>query len=547
MSVSLTIDSWYNPVTGVGGPKDKTAGFTFAPFQQYDWDYPQFLRALYERDELAAIKVDAVVDDAFAKGWSVEASGLTPEQTEAAIDLNDKLKIREAITQAVKWARLFGGGAVFLGSTDGPLESPLVSGGQLLFARPHERDELYPSRWYDDPLSPKFGKPSHYRLQPHSSIGGMTSKIRATHIHESRFLLFYGAETTQQRRVENLGWGSSVLLRAMTALKQFNSIYALGVSLFADANQNVYKLKGFADLALAGRTDAVEKRIAMIEQFRSAVHALIVDADSEDFVRSQLSLSGMDGVFTQYKERLAAAFQMPLTRLLGVSPAGLNATGESDERNWHKQVASFQEDVLRPALEKWMRVAYAASNGPTQGRTPDSFKVKFPALRDVTPREQAEIDSINMQTDTGYHLLGVLDVPTIAEARFSAEPTRPTLDNEQLAALKAATSLTDTVPVESLVPGAEVAATEDAIAVDDGPDHDLLSFIEQMNQHNVERCPHEKRKRCRICGMESVHSVSRDATGAAVFAYRWRPIGSLGVDPNAGRQEPEAQTGQTTD
>src|SRR5690606_38092021 len=119
------------------------------------------------------------------------------------------------------------------------------------------------------------------------------------------------------------------------------------------------------------------------------------------------------------KERLAAAFEMPLTRLLGVSPAGLNATGESDERNWHKQVLSHQEDVVRPALERWMRVVFAARNGPTYGRTPDSFKVKFPALRDVTPREQAEIDSINAQTDEKYQTMGALSVAKIAKARFS--------------------------------------------------------------------------------------------------------------------------------
>lgn len=608
MTANLTIDSWYNPVTGVGGVNDKTAGFKFNPSAYYAWDYPALLRSLYESDELAAIKIDAVVDDAFANGWTVEASGLTPAQQEAVIDFNDKLGIREAVTQAVKWARLFGGAGVFIGSTDGDLSTPLMSGGELRFAHAYERDELYPSKWYDDPLSEKFGRPSHYRLSPYSSAAGMTRSIRGTYIHESRFLLFYGAKTTKQRAVENLGWGSSELLRAMTALKQFNGAYALVLSLLADANQNVYKLQGFADLVLAGQGAVVEDRIKLIDQFRSSVNALIVDAQTEDFVRSQLSLSGIDGVVTQYKERLAAAFQMPLTRLLGVSPAGLNATGEADERNWHKQVKSHQDDILRPALERWMRVAFLATNGPTSGVSPDSFKVKFPPLRDVTPREQAEIDSINMQTDTGYKDMGVLKTHQIAKARYSAEPTRPVLDDAEMAEIKAAEELaagstmngdtpelapTDVAKImlvrearqsqglpplgddrddltisqleERLKAEAEAKAngtlptsiegapevaspttTEDSVANDDEPvvDTDHERFLAEMNEHRIERCPHDKKSRCRICGIEAVRSVSRDATGAPVFTTWWRAIGSVGGNAVDGQSRPvEAPAG----
>lgn len=541
MTASLTLDSWYNPSTGVGGPADKTAGFVFNGGAYRSWDYPHLLEALYESDELAAVKVNAVVDDAFAKGWTVEAAGLTPQEHEAVIEFNDRLKIRNAVMDGDKWSRLFGGGAVFIGSNDGHLIEPLRLGGEVYFAQSYERDELYPSRWYSNPLHPKFGRPSHFRLTPFATA--LTGEMAAGHgkdIHESRFLLFYGASTTKRRRVENLGWGSSVLLRPMTALKQFNGAYALVLSLLADANQNIYKLKGFADLALAGRQDAIEKRIALIDRFRSATHALLMDADDEDFIRSTLALAGVADVLTNFKERLAAAFEMPLTRLLGVSPAGLNATGESDERNWHKQVLSHQEDVVRPALERWMRVVFAARNGPTCGRTPDSFKVKFPALRDVTPREQAEIDSINAQTDEKYHTMGALSVAKIAKARFSAEPTRPVLDDDEIAALDDV-SFGETPPeqpdlLSSGIPSplalpAPAADTEDSELDDEEPDvdADLMAFIAQMNQHHIERCPHGKPNRCHICGIERVRSVSLASDGSPVFDGRWRPIGSLGT------------------
>ncbi len=525
----LTFDSWYNPTTGVGGPADKTSGFTFGMGGWRQWDVSAVLDDLYRSDELAAIKVDAVVDDSFHKGWSVESS-LTAEENEAVIDFNDQLGIQPAIIDARKWSRLFGGAAVFVGSDDGvSQEMPLQLGGRIAFAEPYERDELQPSRYYSDPLSPKFGQPSHYRLSPFTA-GGVARSVQ-TDVHESRFIIFHGVRGTKRQRADSLGWGQSVLLRPMTALKQFNGAYALVLSLLADANQNIYKLKDFAEMLRSGQAgEAAKKRLEIIDRFRSSVNAIIVDAETEDFVRSQLSLSGVESVLTSYKERLAAAFEMPLTRLLGVSPAGLNATGESDLRNWHKQVESERKTVLKPALERWLNIIFAAKNGPTGGIVPDSFSVKFPSLWDLSPKEEAEVDSINANTDKTYREMGVLRKEHIA-SRFTGDRLRPSLSKEDIEALKQAEQ-PEVAPTGEL--GSPLDGEADSIDSDDEPDvdNDLMTFIAQMNEHRVERCPHGKVNRCRMCGIERVRELSMDpsgapvldAAGSAVCNVKWRPV-----------------------
>ena len=48
----------------------------------------------------------------------------------------------------------------------------------------------------------------------------------------------------------------------------------------------------------------------------------------------------------------ASAADIPVTRLLGQSPAGLSATGDSDTRNYHDMIAARQELDLRPQLER---------------------------------------------------------------------------------------------------------------------------------------------------------------------------------------------------
>jgi uncharacterized protein len=544
-----THDSWFNPVTGVGGPRDKTSGFTYGAGSWRQWDFSFLLDDLYREDDLAAVKVDAVVDDSFANGWSFESS-LTPQEVEAVNDFNDRLGIQDEIVDADKWSRLFGGAAVYIGSDDGvPQDMPIVAGGKIAFAKAYERDELRASQWYDNPLSPKFGRPSHYRLTPYS-MGGTSGAGSLKDIHESRFLLFYGAKATKRQRQEALGWGQSVLLRPMTALKQFNGAYALILSLLADANQNIYKIKDFGDLLRAGNAGEItQKRIEIIDKFRSAVNALVIDAEDEDFVRSQLSLSGIEGVATQFKERIAAAFEMPLTRIFGVSPAGLNATGESDQRNWNKQVRVHQSKVLTPALERWLKIVFLASNGPTRGKLPDTWQVKFPSLWDMSPKEEAEVDSINAQIDQVYFDMGMLKRKHIA-SRFSGDRLRPSLGEDDIQALEHEEALVATVASPS--DAAEISnSTEDDedIATGDEPDvdHDLLTFVDEMNTHGIERCPHDKLNRCRICGIESIRSVTRGADGSPVFASRWRTIGSFGTSPHLGQpQAVEAAFGQAT-
>ncbi len=52
----------------------------------------------------------------------------------------------------------------------------------------------------------------------------------------------------------------------------------------------------------------------------------------------------------------AGAADIPVTRLLGQSPAGMSATGESDTRNFYDMICARQEIDLRPQLERLDRL-----------------------------------------------------------------------------------------------------------------------------------------------------------------------------------------------
>jgi hypothetical protein len=428
-----TQDSWVNPVSGVGGLEDKSAGFIFIPGTDRLWT-THYLSELYEVDDISARIVDALPSAAFERGWRLEEN-LEPDQSEAMLDTMDALRVQQQVIRTRKWARLFGGAGLYIGSDDGPQESPLQYGGRVHFLQPYERDELQPWRYYDDPLSPKFGEVSHYRLTPIRSVATAPSVI----IHETRLVVMNGVDTTNRKRAQNNGWGSSVLIRPMKAIQQFQAAYAIVLSMLGDANQNVYKWKGLADLLLSGKEAIIEARMRLMDRVRSTVRGIAVDADEEDFVRSQINVSGIDGILDKFAIRIAAAAVMPVTVLLGQSPAGMNATGESDLRNWGSQVETEKREVFTPALEKIIRVIFNASNGPTSGVEPSTWSVKFPSQWAPTPREEAEIRNVNAQTDQVYVDMQVLKPSQVAQARFTGDTEQqPLVTPEDIAALETA-------------------------------------------------------------------------------------------------------------
>ncbi|MFQ8761936.1 MAG: anti-CBASS protein Acb1 family protein [Intestinimonas sp.] len=60
---------------------------------------------------------------------------------------------------------------------------------------------------------------------------------------------------------------------------------------------------------------------------------------------------------------LSGASRIPVTKLFGRSPAGMNATGESDLRNYYDYVDTLREAKLRPILEKLLPVPGHVSLG----------------------------------------------------------------------------------------------------------------------------------------------------------------------------------------
>ena len=84
---------------------------------------------------------------------------------------------------------------------------------------------------------------------------------------------------------------------------------------------------------------------------------------------------------------MAGAAEIPATRLFGRSPQGMNATGESDLRNYYDMIAQMQERLLRPALEKLVPVMAVSC----WGYVPEDLEIVFEPAMTTSPAERAEL------------------------------------------------------------------------------------------------------------------------------------------------------------
>ena len=102
---------------------------------------------------------------------------------------------------------------------------------------------------------------------------------------------------------------------------------------------------------------------------------------------TQYTFTGLPDVYDRVMMDVAGAARTPVTKLFGRSPAGLNATGESDMQNYYDYIDGLRETELRGILERILPVMALSA----WGEIPDGLNIDFPPMWTPDAREIAEI------------------------------------------------------------------------------------------------------------------------------------------------------------
>lgn len=427
-SIAYKADNWQSVFTGLGTSRDKAVDSHFHrdPLLTVDT-----LEALYHDDDIAARIVETIVLEAMRQGYELNVRGDDEEQSAAdapdvAADMRDALDDLVAwdrIEETWIWGRLYGGSALLLGIDDGQeMKEPLNEDGIKTFTHMTaiDRRGITPLRYYSDPMHPKFGRPSSYILHPSGLVISSTA-LQGEEVHESRFILFGGVRASRRRRQQNDSWDFPVLQRSHTVLRQFHTSWQAIAHLVLDASQGVMKIKGLLSMIAGDQKEELQARMELTELGRSVARAMMMDAETESFERVATSFAGLPDVIDRMVHRLAGAARMPATILMGMSPGGLNATGESDMRWWYDSIRSDQGKVLEPALERVIELKFKSADGPTGGDEPEKWDTSFPPLWQQTREEESEIRLKTAQRDDIEIAAGIVTQEEVAVSRHGPE------------------------------------------------------------------------------------------------------------------------------
>ena len=415
-AIATRFDGWFNSVTGVGAQNGRGT----MRFGVMEGEYLGLadLENLYNFDGVCARIVDAVPEHSLRQGFTV-STGIAEDETAILADL-DRLKAVEKLRLAWTWGRLFGGGALFVGADDGRAPDEPLDENELrriLWLTDVDRRDLWPLTWEADFNSPRFGQPVLYQL---TRMGGTRSQSLT--VHYTRLIRFEGPPPTRRRRLTLNGWGDSVLQRCYQEVMQLRGAFAAAGELVQQSSQGVIAMKGLMDMMASDTDDLVKRRLALMDQSRSVARSMLLDADGETFSNvSTGSLAGVADIMDRAVNLASAVSKIPVTVLMGQAPAGLNATGDSDIRNWYDALNAEREHALRPRADRLVHLVMCSREGPTRGRVTDGWRVVLPSLWQPTPVEEADIRVKQAGVDAQYVTTGVLTPEEVALSRFRKE------------------------------------------------------------------------------------------------------------------------------
>jgi phage-related protein (TIGR01555 family) len=387
--VSFTGDKLSNVMSGQGTTIDRRmyAGYSFLPVE------PVQAEAAYRGSWLMRKIIDIPPLDMTRawRAWQTEG-----DEIEDLERLERRLQLREKCKRGLTMARLWGGGAIITGvkgqEADEPLDLDRVGKDSLSYLHVVSRHQFSLGQMITDPESEWYGYPEHYELT--------TSTSTTLRIHPSRVVPFVGQRAPEgsQLSAADWFWGDPLYQSLQQALINADLAQDGFAALIDEAKLDIIKIPGM--MANVG-TDEYEtrllRRLGLAQQGKSTWRALMIDGE-EEWEQRQITWAGMPEIIGTYLQVVAGAADIPVTRLLGQSPKGLQSTGEGEEKDYHAMISARQDELLAPALDRIDEVLIRSA----LGNRPDDIWYTFNSLERLSPKDQAEIEYKRSQTVKTY-------------------------------------------------------------------------------------------------------------------------------------------------
>lgn len=408
-SKKINIDGWQNLLTKLGTIQDKKSYLTFKFPGRMTQDV---LNQLYRGDGFAKKIVNIPIYYMLKEWFNIKGDIEGKFQ-----DIYSSIRFRKFLRKHLTWDALHGGSGLVIGLDDGgDLWEPINWNNlkRIKFFKAFSRWEIHTNSTYrdDDMTSDTFGEYIYYDVHPPRGIPFV--------VHRDRIHILDGEDISNRERHANQEWGDSVLQAPYDQIKRLGSVYSSSESIIEDFIQAVISIENLQQLIATGQEDLVKKRMEILEMSKSVINTLLMDVN-EQYEKKASTVTGLDKLLSKFELSLAAVSWIPVTILMGQSPAGMNSTGESDEDAFYDRISFLQGDKPLDAINWINEIIINCDEYDTDIKDGDDPVVEFNPLRQPTQKEIIETRKIQGETDAIYIDKGVLSSEEVRQSRFAGD------------------------------------------------------------------------------------------------------------------------------
>lgn len=388
-------DAFSNPAARTGWGEDNLINATEYPMTRLTQDW-QLLTSLYRTSWIVQRVCNVIPEDALAD-LSIEAPGLN---SDALNKLQEEIRtthLRESILKGLRWGRLYGGAAAII----------MVSGQEEDLSQPIDINSIglgafrglyIVDRWsgiypgldlVEDNSDPDYGLPEYYEVR--NEVDGGSYRI-----HHSRVICFRGTEMPYWEQIAEQWWGTSAIESMYDELTKRDNVAHNIANLTFKANLSVLQVEHLDQMFATTSSIHQRRMYAMLQAINTLENSLGIRLvnKGDDIQQLQYSFGGLPEVMDSAMMDMAGATCIPVTRLFGRSPAGMNSTGESDEKMYRQTLEQERAVHITPALERLLPIVCRSA----LGAFPAGATFKYPPLIEITPQDKADIVDRMSQT-----------------------------------------------------------------------------------------------------------------------------------------------------
>lgn len=380
-------DAYSNPPARLGSFTPNLLNSTEYPLTRLTQQY-QLMNSLYRSHWIIRRIIDVIPED-MTKNWYKITSQLQPDQERKYTRQERRTKTKASVLKGLKWSRLYGGaaGLILLDRQSDMLEEPL---NYDLIMPDDYKGLLILDRWsginpgvelVTDINDPDFGLPKFYMI----NLDGMAS----LKVHHTRIVRFIGRDLPNWEEQAETYWGASEIEHVYDELIKRDNTSWNTAQLVFNANIKTITATDLIENLVIAPGKAQQQTIARLEAMAHVMSNMGILAlnDNEQFATHQYSFGGLAEVNEQFMMDIAGAAEMPVTKLFGRSPAGMNATGESDMQNYYDTIETKQESSLEPIIDKLLPIMCISAFGGI----PDDIDYQFNPVRRLTDQQRSEL------------------------------------------------------------------------------------------------------------------------------------------------------------